>query len=233
MGAMSPRSTAPYHTLTSSASVTSPMTAAVEAMKAVGWIVAGHICRLLFLRGREEHLGPGIDWRAFLERGMPRYGPYEILDFPFVRRIVRRAQSPDIDGAAFGRNFDPHQRGTWRWFGVLRHSYERRVDRLWPIVEAGTISVIARPGYALRAGGPLGARRGNRRPDLGELGGELLNLTRPDHDCIRIEVVARGGDCECVRTRREARQCLSDRLLVYQHGGAARESNQAYPSAVN
>src|ERR671910_618038 len=174
MGAMSPRSTATYHTLTSSASVTSPMTAAVEAMKAVGWIVAGHICQLLFLRRREEHLGPGIDWRAVLERGMPRYGPDEILDFPFVRRIVRRAQSPDIDGAAFSRNFDPHQRGTWRRFGILRHSHERRVDRLWPIVEAGNISVIARPGDALRVGGALGGCGGTGWGAFNCWGGRFL-----------------------------------------------------------
>jgi hypothetical protein len=36
IGAMSPRTTAPYQTLDSAPIVTSPMTAAVEAMKAVG-----------------------------------------------------------------------------------------------------------------------------------------------------------------------------------------------------
>src|SRR5688500_651639 len=135
---------------------------------------------------------------------MPRYGPHEILDFAFVRRIVGRAESPDVDSAAFRRDFDPHERGTRGWFGVLGHSHERWVDRLWPIVEAGPIRVIAGAGYTLSVDGPLRAGRWNRRPDPGELGGELLNLTRPDHDCIRVEVVTRGGNCECVRTGRKA-----------------------------
>src|SRR5215210_7795883 len=101
IGAMSPRSTAPYQTLTSSPSVTSPITAAVEAMKAVWWIAGGRIRRLLF-RGRgEEHLGPGVDRCPVLHGGMPGHGPDEVLNLTLVCGIIGRSQSPDVHGAAF------------------------------------------------------------------------------------------------------------------------------------
>src|SRR3954470_92099 len=94
IGAMSPRSTAPYQTLVSSPSVTSPMTAAVGAINAVGWIFGGRTrCALLVPGGREQHLGPGLDRRPILHGRVPGHGPDEVADFALEGGIVGRTQT--------------------------------------------------------------------------------------------------------------------------------------------
>ncbi len=164
---------------------------------------------------------------------MPGHCPDEILNFAFVCGIIRRAKSSDVDGPALGRDFYPHQRRTRRRLSVLRHRYEGGVDRFRPVVEAGAIGVVASARDALRICRPVRAGRGNRRPDLRELRRELLNLTRPDHDCIRVEIVARSRDGEGVGARREAGQRLGDRLLVDQDSRPTRKPYQTYASTVD
>src|SRR5580765_6515483 len=170
MGAMSPRSTAPYQTLESSPRVTSPMTEAVEAMNAVGWIACN--ASLLVLRWREEHLGPGLDRRAILQGGMPRYGPDEIPYLALVRGIVGRPEAADIYRAALGRYLDPEERRPGRCPCVGGYGYKRRVDRLGALVEAGAIDVVARTRNALGVCPYLSPGGGCRRTQLSELGGE-------------------------------------------------------------
>src|SRR4051812_424794 len=131
IGAMSPRSTAPYQTLASSPSVRSPMTAAVGAMNAVGWIFGGRTgCALLVPGGREQHLGPGLDRRAILDGRVPGDGPDKVADFPLEGGIIGRTQAHEVHSSALGRNLDPQEGGSRGGAGVGRHVHERRVDRL-------------------------------------------------------------------------------------------------------
>jgi hypothetical protein len=76
------------------------MMAAVAAMKAVGWIACNE--PLLVLGRREEHLGPGLDWRPILQGRMPGDGPHEVANLALVRRIVGWPEPPDIYRAALG-----------------------------------------------------------------------------------------------------------------------------------
>src|SRR5919107_5356583 len=109
IGAMSPRTTALYQTLDSSPRVTSPMTAAVEAMKAVGWMLLSR-ASLLLLGRRKQHLSPGLDRSSVLDAWVPCHGPDKVAYRALEGWIVGGTQAHDVHRAAFGGHLDPEKR---------------------------------------------------------------------------------------------------------------------------
>src|SRR6476660_6280365 len=102
--------------------VTLPMTAAVGAMNAVGWMLGirrkSQVISEMALRttsgnllgsGRKEHLGPGLDRSSVLQCGMPGHSPDEVSNRTLECRVVRRLEAHDIDGASLGGHLDPEK----------------------------------------------------------------------------------------------------------------------------
>src|SRR5690606_20001796 len=120
-GAMSPRTTAPYQTLDSGPSWTSPMTRAPGAMKAESWIMAAGSWQLR----REAPLGPPRHRGPVPGGRLPRDAHGERAGGLLERRVVGGVPRADLGGAPVGADAHVEHAGPRRALHPGRDRDER------------------------------------------------------------------------------------------------------------
>src|SRR2546430_7387687 len=123
IAAMSPRSTAPYHTLACAPRVTSPSTTAPRAMNAVGWM-------LMLLPHRLEYpLDPRVYRLAVPLSGVPAQGLRHVQRLVVERAEVGGSEHPRLQRRAVLRDMDQQNGLAREDGGVGGHGNARQRQR--------------------------------------------------------------------------------------------------------
>ena len=129
-------------------------------------------------RGREQHLGPGLDRRAVLERGMPASRSRRSCAPRARTRSRSTGGAGHVHRPSFGRHLDPEQRRPRAVGDLVRHGHERRVHRLGPLVEARAVGVVS--GSRLAASGGAGDDRAPGAADPATRSARAAGVTSSD-----------------------------------------------------
>src|SRR6266480_186939 len=170
IAAMSPRSTAPYHTLACAPSVTSPNTTAPGAINAVGWM-------LMLLPHRLEYpLDPRVYGLAVPLSGVPAQGLRHVQRLVVERVEVGGSEHARLQRRALLGDMD-QQNGLAREYGRVRgHGNARQRQRQRTSVETEMVLIVGGPilvarldpagphGETVRAGRHISLRAPKRHP---------------------------------------------------------------------
>src|SRR5438046_2124541 len=146
IAAMSPRSTAPYHTLACAPSVTSPNTTAPGAINAVGWM-------LMLLPHRLEYpLDPRVYGLAVPLSGVPAQGLRHVQRLVVERVEVGGSEHARLQRRALLGDMD-QQNGLAREYGGVRgHGNARQRQRQRTSVETEMVLIVGGPILVARSG---------------------------------------------------------------------------------
>src|SRR5207253_1649016 len=166
IAAMSPRSTAPYHTLACALSVTSPSTTAPGAMNAVGWML------MLLPHRLECPLDPCVYRLAVFLSGVPPQCLRHVQRLVVERVEVGRSEHPRLECRPVLRHMDQQDRLAREYGCVGGHGNARQRQRQRTGVETEIVLIVGGPVVVARASpeGPRGCgrcRREGSRPRFG------------------------------------------------------------------
>src|SRR6267378_8053230 len=146
IAAMSPRSTAPYHTLAWAPSVTSPSTTAPGAINAVGWM------SMLLPHRLEYPLNPRVYRLAVLLSGVPAQGLRHVQRLVVERVEVGGSEHARLERRAVLRDMDQQDGLAWENRGVGRDRNARQRQRQRTGVETEIVLVVGGPILVARSG---------------------------------------------------------------------------------
>src|SRR2546428_4848243 len=146
--AMSPRRTAPYHTLARGPRVTSPSTTAPGAMNAVGSMF------VLLPHGLERPLHPRVHRFAVLLGGVPAQDLGHVDGLVVEGLNVGLGEDPRLERAPRRRHFDEQDRLPREDRRVGGHGDEGCGQRGGRSIEADVVLVLGGPGLVAGATAP-------------------------------------------------------------------------------
>src|SRR2546430_1507052 len=188
IAAMSPRSTAPYHTLACALSVTSPSTTAPGAINAVGWMW------MLLPHGLEYPLDPGVYRLAVLLGGVPAQGLRHVQRLVVERVEVGGSEHPRLERRAVPRHVDQQDGLARENRGIGRHGDARQRQRQRTRVETEIVLVVGGAVLVARSG----VRPSFPRPRLQLDPHRGWRTRRDDHlAVVRLEPAGPHGEAVC------------------------------------
>src|SRR5213593_1051989 len=216
IASMSPRSTAPYHTLACAPSVTSPSTTAPGAMNAVGWML------MLLPQRLERPLDPCVHGLAVLLGRIPAEILGHVQRLIIERVEVGRAEHARLERRALPGDENQEDRLAREDRRVGGHRDPRRRQRDGPRVEAEVVLIVRRTVLIARTGLAVLPRERERLQvdlDVGWAAGQ-------DDDLAVVGRESAGPDRQRVRAGRNILLRAPERHAVEGHPRAGGEPLQ-------